>query len=195
MRAVNLLPKDAARSQRKPPNPAVLVGGGGGSLVVGLLALFLMGASGEVAEKQTALDLAQRELAVVPAPPPGPTSTDLALTDQRTQRVAALSTALAERVAWDRVLRRFSLVLPEDIWLTSLAAAAPGDEEAGSASGFTITGYTYSHDAVARLLSRIAVVPDLANVQLRRSTLSEVEGRPVVEFEIGAEVRKAGAAS
>ena len=192
MRAVNLLPKDVGRQQRKAPSPPVLVGAGGGTLVFGVLTLLLLGASGDVGEKRTALELAQRELASIPAvSSSGPNPVDVALTDQRTQRAAAVSSALGERVAWDRVLRRFSLVLPEDVWLTSLAATAPDGSETGEPKGFSITGYTYSHEAVARLLSRVSVVPDLTNVFLRRSTLSDIDGRPVVEFEILADIRKA----
>jgi Tfp pilus assembly protein PilN len=68
------------------------------------------------------------------------------------------------------------------------ASAAP------SAAGFTINGRTYSHDGVARLLSRLAVVPHLAGVQLQHSALSTSEtGRKVVEFSINATVKAAGA--
>ena len=37
------------------------------------------------------------------------------------------SAALSTRVAWDRVLSEISLVLPEDVWLTSLTSAAGAD--------------------------------------------------------------------
>ena len=46
---------------------------------------------------------------------------------------------------------------------------------------FTIQGRTYSHDGVARLLSRLQVVPDLTNVQLISSTKSK-ELKPDVHF-------------
>ena len=61
--------------------------------------------------------------------------------------------ALAERVAWDRVLRRFSLVLPDDVWLASLACRPPAPagrhpagRRAAAGSGFTMIGPTYSHE-------------------------------------------------
>ena len=56
-------------------------------------------------------------------------------------------------------------------------------------------GRTYSHDGVARLLSRLQVVPDLTNVQLQSSTLSVVDGQNVVEFSIAADIKVAGAPS
>ena len=108
---------------------------------------------------------------------------------RRAQRVAALSSALSSRVAWDRVLRQISLVLPEDVWLTSLtsrrradASAATGAVAAAGAS-FTLTGATYSQSGVARFLSRLARrCPTSANVQLPSSPsqeLNEPRARPV----------------
>jgi hypothetical protein len=45
---------------------------------------------------------------------------------------------------------------------------------------------------VARLLSRLQVVPDLTNVQLVKSSLLRVGSRDVVEFSIAADLRVAG---
>ncbi len=42
----------------------------------------------------------------------------------------------------------------------------------GVPTGFTLKGYTYSQDGVARVLSRLMVVPDLSNVQLASSTVT-----------------------
>ena len=53
-----------------------------------------------------------------------------------------------------------------------------------------MNGFTYSHDAVARLLSRLAVVPDLANVQLLSSTRTKLKGRDASPFSITATVRE-----
>src|SRR2546429_662178 len=64
-----------------------------------------------------------------------------------------------------------------------------------SASGFTIEGYTYSQSAVALLLARLGVVPDLVNVQLQGSTLQDSSGAKVVHFNIAADVRSPGGGS
>jgi Tfp pilus assembly protein PilN len=61
-----------------------------------------------------------------------------------------------------------------------------------AATQFTIDGFTYSHAAVARLLTRLAVVPDLVNVQLQQSTLSKVGAANAVHFVIVADVRRPG---
>jgi len=174
----------------------VLVGSVAGTVfVTAILAAWFLTASAGVADNQKRRDAAQAELAATPVPPPtAPGASQLE--QEKTARIAALSSALAGRLAWDRVLRELSLVLPDDVWLTSLDAKAPAAASAGTSSaGFTINGRTYSHDGVARLLSRLAVVPHLSGVQLQHSALATGEtGRKVVEFSINATVKAAGAA-
>jgi hypothetical protein len=102
------------------------------------------------------------------------------------------------------VLRQISLVLPEDVWLKTFLATSPvpagSTAPAAGAPGspptlITIEGYTYSHDAVARLLTRLSVIPDLKNVWLQKSLRTELGGRPIVTFTILSDVRPGGATS
>jgi Tfp pilus assembly protein PilN len=125
------------------------------------------------------------------------TSADDALAAQKGARVGALSAALGGRIAWDRVLRQVSLVLPEDVWLTNLSALAPTAASAPTAgsSSFTLTGSTYSQSGVARFLSRLTVIPDLTNVRLQSSASSLVNQRELVQFTILADVPPPGAAA
>jgi len=201
MRAVNLLPRDQGQRTITKESLPVLVGGCSGLLVLAVLgAMFMMG-SGKIASQQRKLDDLNRQFQALPPPPPGPTSAQQQLAGEQSARVSALTTALSSRVSWDRVFREFSLILPEDVWLTSLTAKSPispatnASSTGGSTvpSMFTIQGRTYSHDGVARLLSRLQVVPDLTNVQLISSTRSKVGNQPVVEFTIAADIASAGA--
>lgn len=200
MRAVNLLPRDDGRSkQRKAPNPVVLVALIGGVVVAAGLFLGLTMFGGNVGSKRAELQALESELALIPPPPPGLSGAQVGFAGERTQRAGALASALSRRISWDRVLRRFSLVLPDDVWLTSLnltsptpataPAGAPGPKPGAAPTGFAMVGRTYSYDAVARFLSRLAVVPDLTNVQLQRSSRFEQGGRQIVEFAIAADVR------
>ena len=207
MRAINLLPRDDGRRNRPvAASRPVLVGVVGGVFVTAVLAAAFLMQAGKVAGKRNELESLKAQLGAMPAPPPGPSADDVQLADAQKQRATALSTVLARRIAWDRVLRELSLVLPEDVWFSTLKATAPLSSASDDApvaprpgakpTGLTITGHTYSHDGVARLLSRLAVLPDLANVQLERSVLIQEDGRPpVVDFTILAEVRPAVAAS
>jgi Tfp pilus assembly protein PilN len=199
MRAVNLLPRDSGQRTIKKESLPVLVGACAGLLVAAVLgAMFMMG-SGKIASQQRKLDDLNRQFQALPPPPPGPSAAQQQLAGEQSARVSALSTALTSRVAWDRVFREFSLVLPEDVWLTTLSAKSPispltnvpTSTGVGPPSQFTIQGRTYSHDGVARLLSRLQVVPDLTNVQLVSSSLSKVGGQDVVEFSIAADIKVA----
>jgi hypothetical protein len=190
MRAVNLLPKDSGKGYGKPRNNVALVGAGTGIAVTTILCGTFLMQSSKVSAARTDLEAAKAELASTPTPPPIDVSQET-LAGEKSQRVAAISAALGTRQPLDRVLREFSQVLPNDVWLQSMTLDAPG---AGTAptpgSGeLKITGYTYSHDGVARLLSRLSVIPDLGNVQLGASTLSNVGTQKIVNFTIAADLK------
>jgi Tfp pilus assembly protein PilN len=171
MRAVNLLPGDENEGRKGPPLP-VLAGCVGTVLVTALLAVMFLSASSSVAHQKRALLDAQEQYAAIPAPP-APSPVDTQLPKQRQTRVVALATALGQRVAWDRLLREVSQVVPSDVWLVTLNALSPSIAPAVSPSslptGFIITGCTYSQESVARFLARLDVVPDLSNMTLGKS--------------------------
>jgi Tfp pilus assembly protein PilN len=192
MQAVNLLPRDDP-NRRTKTNVPVMVGVAGAVLSTVLIGMMYMSASGTVHDRQQELDTARAELAVVP-PPVQQSSAQTALAAEQKARVAALSQAMGTRVAWDRVLREVTLVLPEDVWLETLAGSST-PATTGVPSGLVIDGYTYSVDGVARVLSRLALVPDLSDVQLTSSASAQVGTQNVVEFKIAANVRPPGGAA
>jgi Tfp pilus assembly protein PilN len=205
MRAVNLLPKDSA--QRKSftrEDPAVVVGSALGAVVLIALIGGFMNVHSKVNAEQAKLDAARAEYAelsrkkverkaiipvksdpIIPVP---------AVTAEEQPRLAAISTALGSRIAWDRILREFTLVLPDDVTLTSMtmsapvASAATTGAPAGATQGFSIAGSAFSHDGVARLLSRLMLIPDLENVTLGNSAAGQDGG---VNFSITASVKGA----
>lgn len=203
MRAVNLLPRDDLNKRTKTNVPA-LAGVTGAVLVTAVLAMSFLSASSSVSDQQATLNGLQQELAAVP-PPAVPNPNEGVLAGQQKLRAAALSSALSRRVAWDRVLRELSLVLPQDVWLTSLAASSPASPASVAPppvvaagvppTGFSINGYTYSHDSVARLLARLQVVPDLVGVQLQQSALDKIGTQTIVQFTIVANVRPTAASA
>jgi len=213
MRAVNLLPKDSARRAGPPVPTAVAATVIGGLVLVSLMiSVLLLSAHGKVKSRQLELAQKQAELAAIPVPAQSRLQQQDALVADKSARVAALNAALSKRIAWDRVLREFALVLPDDVWLLSMSATAPSSATAtpatsasstsssttpalGGQLGFSIEGYTYSHDAVARLLTRLAIVPDLQQVQLVSSEQAKLGNRTVIHFKISANVRAPGASS
>jgi Tfp pilus assembly protein PilN len=205
VRAVNLLPRDERAKRTPAENAPVFVGLGLLLVLSVVLSVVFLGASASVKDKRNALGDVQAQIAILPPLPKAQTAIEAGLAGEQKARVAAVTSALSRRVSWDRVLREFATVLPGDVWLTSLHAKAPSSPASAAPAtppasgtaptGFTIVGYTYSQDGVARLLSRLNVLPDLHNVQLQTSSLTKVGTQDVVQFTILADVSPPGAAS
>ena len=207
MRAVNLLPAQETGESKAPPIP-VLVACVGAVVVVAGLAMMFLSASSRVAHERSALQRLQSEYAAIPAPPP-PSPVVGQLPQQRQTRTTALATALGQRVAWDRLLREVSQVVPSDVWLVTLNAQAPSTAPPArgtsvtSVQGFTVSGCTYSQESVARLLARLSLVPDLSGMTLGKSSSSAASSgtdtstcpQRMVTFVLQGSVRAAGASS
>jgi Tfp pilus assembly protein PilN len=211
MRAVNLLPREQVVQKREARNPVALVATIGGAVVLlALVAGFLL-ANRSVDRQKQALASARAELAVTPAKKLSAQTQSFrsSVLSQREERSLALASALGERVAWDRILRRMALVMPDDVWLTSLVGTVPLDSSTSTtataattpsvlpptATALTLQGYTYSQASVARLLERLQVLPDLKNVQLKQSATTDVGGQTVVNWSIITDIRKGRGAS
>ena len=189
MRAVNLLPGESkGGASRGAPQPAVLA-----AAITGFAAVILIGGgnliqTARVSSAQKKLNSAKIQLAATPLPPKTQqvTPPPAAVAQQMQPRLAAVSNVISSRIAWDRILREFSLVLPPGIQVQSLALNAPSAITA-STQGFDLIGLTFTYDDVARLLSRMALIPDLSNVTLKSSGVNQ----GVVSFEITADVKGA----
>jgi len=208
MRAFDLLPRDDARQRdgSRHPSRAQLVLAVVGLVLVAILGSFFLVTNARVADKQQTVNDLKAQLAaenVAAAEPAQPAAgPDAGLVQERDGRTSALAAALGSRVAWDRLLRDLSLVLPDDVWLTTLtgttgtSAAAAGDPAAAAPPGpgsFEIVGYTRAQDGVAQLLSRMAVLPEVESAKLVSATKAVVAGEALVEFTISAEIKPAGA--
>lgn len=214
MRAVNLLPRQHVElKKRELPNTVALVAGIGAVAVTLVLATGFLLANRSVDRQRQALATAKAVLAVTPAKQISAKTTAYrsAVLSQREQRSLALASALGKRVAWDRILRRMALVLPDDVWLTNLTGTVPLDAPSATAAlatapttpsaipamptALTLQGYTYTQAGVARLLERLQVVPDLKNVQLQDSETQSLNNHTVVNFTIVSDIRKGRGAS
>ena len=209
MRAVNLLPRQQVEQKRERPNAVVLAAGiGGAAVLLGLVGGFLL-ANRSVDRQRQALADAKAVLAVTPANHVSAKTQAFRATllSQREQSSLALAAAIGKRVAWDRILRRVALVMPDDVWLQSLTGSVPLDSTLTPTTtttpgalptlptALTIQGYTYSQDSVARLLERLEVVPDLQNVQLQTSQSQQLGNQTVFNFTIVSDIKKGRGAS
>jgi Tfp pilus assembly protein PilN len=213
MRAVNLLPADESRTQVEGARTVLFLALGGLVAVTALTGFLAVSASSSASDAEAELQAVEAAIATVPKAPRPVVSQDV-LSQERTDRVAALAAALSSRVAFDRILRDVSRVLPEDAWLTAVTGATPSGEAAApgaapaAGEGLSISGATYTHASVAQVLSRLAVLPSLDNVALESSSLVEPEaptatddkkkakkpkGKRIVTFTIASTVRTGGA--
>jgi Tfp pilus assembly protein PilN len=202
MHAFNLLPKEEVRAEKESRQSAIphVIVALAGVLVFAALAAFYLSSSATVTSKTGELDDLRGELAGLQVPEQQPQSggEGANIDSERTARTAALSTALADRLAWDRVLRELALVLPADVTLVTLDGTAPSPGSAGAGtsaavSSFRLTGTSVSQASVARLLSRLQVIPELQSVQLEFATASDDPSKPGVNFGITASVRQGAA--
>lgn len=207
MRAVNLLPRDAGQAKSlRNEDPAVVVGSAVGLIVLIALSLGFFVAHSAAGAQERKLTTARIELGklslvkrpVLTAPKPKrPIIPIPAVTGQETALMQAVSGAMATRIAWDRILREFSLVVPDDVTITTMNLTAPsnlpvqpGAATAATPQGLVLIGTAYSHDSVARLLSRLMLIPDLSDVTLTSST-AQLTGGTGVQFNIVANVKGA----
>ncbi|GIU95646.1 MAG: hypothetical protein KatS3mg012_2103 [Gaiellaceae bacterium] len=222
MRAVNLLPRDDATRRAGSSRLPFLATAGGFVAVTVVLALSFLSAGNEAESLRSEVAAVEAAIARIPTAA-APAVAPAALQQERTNRLAALSAAVSRRVAFDRLLQQLALVLPEDAWLTGIAAAAPAPSSPTAATpatkaatdvarGVTIEGATYSHESVARVLTRLAALPSLTGVTLAGTALVVPEQaatpagsktaqqptdvrkqKPVVTFTVLASVQPGGA--
>jgi hypothetical protein len=191
MRAVNLLPREFQHAKSfREEDPAVVVGSALGAIVIIALGSAFFVAHGKAGTQQVRLTKARLELAalsqrphdrpkpVVPRVPITPIVPPPSVTGEEASWLAAVSTNLSSRIAFDRVLRDVSLVIPGDVTLSSMTLAAPVAAAIGvpAAQGFAIAGTAFSYESVARLLSRLALVPDLSAVTLASTSSGDSAG-------------------
>ena len=200
MRAFNLLPREDPREARsvRPRAPQLVLAIVGIILIAGSGAAYTV-MSATLEEKRTTRDDLRAQVEALRqaiAASGQEEQIDPALVSEKNLRTYSLALALSGRVAWDRLLREVSLVTPEDVWLSGLAAipAETADAVAGESS-LTVNGYTHGQEGVARMLARLAVVPELSSVQLVSSASSLIGDTEVVQFSISAGVKLPGGAS
>jgi Tfp pilus assembly protein PilN len=197
MRAFNLLPREEVRQAKEggSPVPYVLVALAGVLVFAALAAFYLMSATDVTRKKEQIEDL-RAELAGYEA-----TAKDSSLDDksatlaaERQSRQAALATALANRLAWDRVLREIALVVPEDVTLSVIQGATPlatavVNPDGSGGNDLTLTGTVESHSSVAEFMSRLSVIPEISSVRLKEAGLSPSDP-DLVSFSITATLRR-----
>jgi Tfp pilus assembly protein PilN len=185
LRAVNLIPADQRRGGRR-----VGVGspGPGGLAVYGLLGVLavavvavaaLVLTSNRVNDRKSTVAALERDQATAK------TAADALrpygnFAQLQRQRVETINSLAQSAFNWERVLRQLARTIPSDVWLTNMKATVRPDVsvEGGGAAGASdlrsktqapaveLSGCTYSHKAVARMMTRMRNLDNVTEVTL-----------------------------
>lgn len=189
MRPVNLIPVEDRHGENAPLRTGPLV-----YILLGALVLVLAGVSmlvltsNQISDSKSELAQVKQEDAAAKA-----RAESLAAYTQfsalHEQRVQTISSLAQSRFDWERVMRELSLVLPDDVWLTSLEASASPESEgsSGGSSGgnglggsiagpsLTISGCAKGHDGVAGFVTALKDIDGVTRVGLEASELADEE--------------------
>ncbi len=199
MRPVNLIPPEDRRGEQAPlrtgPLPYILLG----TLVavlIGVTALVLVG--NQISDSKAEVAKLEGEDAVAAA-----RAQQLAsYTEFRSmseQRVATVQSLADSRFDWERVMRELALVLPSNVWLTSLtgtASPAVSIEAGGGSAGGTLraqvpgpalelNGCASGQEAVAGFVTALKDIDGVTRVGVESSELGEEE-ETATSTEVGA---------
>lgn len=189
---VNLLPPEIRDADRLRVIQASLVGGVvlATALVAVLAAAAAQGASDARAELLTAQGArAEMDRQVAELAPVRQVFADV-------ERAETMVTAArASEVPWSRLLNDLSLVIPDGVWVETVAVSGPGGgtpaqaDATASYGTVTYTGRGRSHDHVAAWLEALATQPGLADPTISTSALdADSLSEPTVTFSSTATV-------
>lgn len=190
MRPVNLIPEDQRRALSgtgAPGLPTYVFLGLLGAAVLVVLGLVVTsnqindrkGRVGELEARAARAEASAKALA--------PYGNFARLQEARVATVKALADS---RFNWERVLRALSRTIPSDVWLVSFKGTLTSDTrieaeggEGGTATlrtktpspAIELTGCTYNHEAVARMMVRMRNIDGVSEVALAKSERPEAQ--------------------
>jgi Tfp pilus assembly protein PilN len=190
MRPVNLIPPEQRRGDNAQLRTGPLM-----YIVLGALALVLVGVTmlvltdNRIADSKAEVATLKREDAAAATE----AKRLAAFTQFRTlseQRISTVRSLADSRFDWERVMRELSLVLPSNVWLTSLSASATpstslGGEGGGSASGLRgaapgpaleLSGCASGQEVVAEFVTALEDIDGVTRVGLGSSELASKGG-------------------
>jgi Tfp pilus assembly protein PilN len=187
MRAVNLIPPEERRGERAP-----LRAGAFSYAIVGVLAAALLGVvmlvmtGNTITEKESELSAleARQAAAEQRVQELAPYGEFASLSDSRE---LTISTLAKSRFDWDRVLHELALVIPGDVWLSTMtgsvsSAVATGGTDTGATTAtdpsiagpsLQISGCANGQVAVARFVASLRDIDGVTRVGLKQSELGE----------------------
>ena len=188
MRSVNLMPPDERRDGRAPMRAGaasyVLLA----ALGLGLLMVIATALTGkQVSDRESEKSELTAELADVTAQAEAlrPFSEFRAMQEARTATVTSLAES---RFDWERVMRELSLVIGDDVWLTSMTGTVTPGVEVGEGTAVALrstvagpalelVGCVTSENALAGFITALEDIDGVTRVGLQSSELSTTQGQ------------------
>lgn len=185
MRPVNLIPPEDRRGETAPTRSGPLA-----YVVVGLLAVALAAVCGVVlfdkrVDERTAEAAALESEAAEVQARAASLASFTTFQQLHDARVVTIDQLARSRFDWERVLDELSLVIPQNVWLTTLdGSVAPGTGSTGSGSGLResipgpaleMSGCGKSHRDVARLVAAMKDIDGVTRVIATDSAKGDAE--------------------
>jgi Tfp pilus assembly protein PilN len=184
MRPVNLIPAEDRRGDERPlrtgPVAYILLG----ALVLALAGVtMLVLTENKISDRKSELAQVQREDEAEKAKAESLASYTAfsALHEERVQTISSLADS---RFDWERTMRELSLILPHDVWLTTLEASASAETKSGGGGALkgsiagpslSITGCAAGQEAVAGFVTALKDIDGVTRVGVESSELSGQE--------------------
>lgn len=86
----------------------------------------------------------------------------------------------ALRIPWERVMNELRRILPTDVWLTTIGAAADGS--------LNFEGYGMSYEAVARFMVNLNASSVFHEADFRSAHKADIGSRTVISFAVTAKL-------
>lgn len=184
MRPVNLIPAEERPGGRKP-----MRGGPLAYILVGALAAAVIGiavlavTNNQISDSKAEIAKLEDERSVVEARAQA-LDAYTQFHSLREQRLATVTSLADSRFDWQRVMRELALVLPGDVWLTTLTGTASSDSsvEGGGSGGMRssiagpaleLNGCATGQDAVAGFVQALKQIDGVTRVGIESSKLGE----------------------
>jgi Tfp pilus assembly protein PilN len=178
---INLLPRVPRR--RLPGRQFIEIGIPAVTLVIVIILGLLMAARNSGLQRQIA-DV-QTAIAEIKPTVDRVLELDRQIAEMRSKETV-ITELLAQQLPASSVLNEMRLLIPRDVWLTSLSVPEP--------SALNIEGFGLTYPSVAQLMDNLSTGQLFRTVDLTVAQTERVGGREVVKFSVTARVQKPQAA-
>jgi Tfp pilus assembly protein PilN len=187
MRPVNLIPAEERPGGRKP-----MRGGPLAYIIVGALAAAVIGVavlavtSNQISDSKAEIAKLEDEKSAVEARAQA-LDAYTQFHSLREQRLATVTSLADSRFDWQRVMRELAIVLPGDVWLTTLSGTASSSSSVDGGGGgamrssiagpaLELNGCATGQDAVAGFVQALKQIDGVTRVGVESSKLGEESG-------------------